>query len=206
MFHELGHIIVGLLFKWKIKKVILLPFGGITIFEERIDKPLLEEFLIAIAGPIFQFFYFLMFKGNNIFFSYNVAILLFNLLPIYPLDGSRLINIIFNKIFSFKFSHILSVILSYIVCFLFLFFCIKDLNIILLFILLFIMLEIFKETMKHNYYFNKFLLERYLYNSEYKKKKIIKKLSEMKKQTKHIFKIEKNYYTEKEIIRKLFDK
>ena len=42
--HELGHIIGAIIFKWKIDKVILLPFGGITIFQENIDKSLKEEF------------------------------------------------------------------------------------------------------------------------------------------------------------------
>ena len=67
-------------------------------------------------------------------------------------------------------------------------------------------MEIIKEISKHKYYFNRFLLERYLYNYDYRKRKTITKLTKMKKQTKHLFKIGKNYYIEKEIIKKLFDK
>lgn len=204
--HELGHTIAAIILKWKIDKMIILPFGGITIFKEHIDKPLIEEFLIAIAGPIAQLIYFWIFKENIQFTNYNIAILLFNLLPIYPLDGSRIINIIFNKFISFKFSHILSIILSYISVIVILIFCIKDFNILFLFIILFIVLEIFKETTKHKYYFNKFLLERYLYNYNFKKIKNINKLTQMKKQTKHLFKIDNVYCTEREIIRKTFDK
>lgn len=206
LFHELGHIFFAIFFKWKIEQVIILPFGGITIFNEKIDKPLLEEFLIAIGGPIFQMLYFLIFKNNFIFFNYNIAILLFNLLPIYPLDGSRILNIFFNSLFSFKSSHILSILLSYVFCLLILIFLILDFNIVVLFIILFISLEIFRETLKHNYYFSKFLLERYMYQILFKKEKIINRIGKMKKQTKHIFKIDNKYYTEKEIMRKLFDK
>ena len=72
--------------------------------------------------------------------------------------------------------------------------------------MLFIVLEIIKEINKHNYYFNRFLLERYLYNNEYSKNKIIDNIKKMKKQTKHIFKINNKYFTEREIIRNLFDK
>ena len=36
--------------------------------------------------------------------------------------------------------------------------------------------------------------------------KNISKITQMKKQTKHIFKVGKMYYTEREIIRKIFDK
>ena len=31
--HELGHIITGLFFKWKINKIIILPFGCLTKFD-----------------------------------------------------------------------------------------------------------------------------------------------------------------------------
>ena len=66
--HELGHIIGAIIFKWKIDRVILLPFGGITIFQENIDKSLKEEFIIAILGPLLQLvFYFLYYSFFYVF-------------------------------------------------------------------------------------------------------------------------------------------
>ena len=65
LIHELGHVAMGMLMKWKIEEVIILPFGGITIFKERIDKPLIQEFLIAIAGPLLQLLFFSCFKAMN---------------------------------------------------------------------------------------------------------------------------------------------
>lgn len=206
LFHELGHLLFAIIFNWKIEKVILLPFGGITIFNERIDKPLFQEFLIAVGGPLFQIIYFLIFRDNIVFLKYNVAILLFNLLPIYPLDGSRILNIFFNKIFSFKTSHLLSIVISYGIILIIMVILSLNFNFVFIFITLFLLLEIFRENSKHNYYFNKFLLERYMYEDLFKNKKIVSRVNKMKKQTKHIFKINNNYYTEKEIIRKLFDK
>ena len=199
--HELGHIIGALIFKWKIEKIILLPFGGITIFNENIDKPLKEEFIIAILGPLFQLMFYLLYKDNLIFNYYNLAILLFNLLPIYPLDGSKIFNVLFNLFLPYKLSHILSIILSFIFITLIISYKI-DISLILIFIII----ELFKEILKHKYYFNKFLLERYLYDYNYKKHKVIKKITNMKKQTKHIFNINNKYYTEKEIIKNMFDK
>ena len=199
--HELGHIIGALIFKWKIDKIILLPFGGITIFKENIDKSLKEEFIIAILGPLFQITFYLLYKNNQIFNYYNIAILLFNLLPIYPLDGSKIFNILFNLFFPYKLSHILSIVLSFIFIILLVIYKI-DLSLILIFIIV----ELFKEILKHKYYFNKFLLERYLNNFNYKKHKVIKNIKSMKKQTMHIFKINNKFYTEKEIIKELFDK
>ena len=202
--HELGHIIGAIIFKWKIDRVILLPFGGITIFQENIDKSLKEEFIIAILGPLLQLVFYFLYSGNSIFNQYNLIILLFNLLPIYPLDGSKIVNILFNEFISFKRSHILTINTSFITL-LVVILSIKY-NLLLYLILLFIVLEIIKEINKHNYYFNRFLLERYLYNNEYSKNKIIDNIKKMKKQTKHIFKINNKYFTEREIIRNLFDK
>lgn len=202
--HETGHIIGACIFKWKIDKVILLPFGGITIFKELIDKPLKQEFIITILGPLFQLVFYLIFKDNSVFNHYNIAILLFNLLPIYPLDGSKILNVFLNKFISFKNSHILTIVVSGITVTILLFKI--RYNLLLLLILFFLIVEIIKEIGKHKYYFNRFLLERYLYNYDYRKRKTITKLTQMKKQTKHLFKIGNNYFLEKEIINKLFDK
>ena len=202
--HETGHIVGAWIFKWKIDKVILLPFGGITIFKENIDKSLKQELIIALLGPLFQILFYLIFKDNATFNHYNMAILLFNLLPIYPLDGSKILNIFFNELVSFKKSHILTIFVSVITLFFLLFK--TRINLLLLLILFFLIVEIVKEFVKHKYYFNRFLLERYLYNYNYKKRKTITKLTQMKKQTKHLFKIGNIYHSEKEVIKKLFDK
>ena len=202
--HETGHIVGAWIFKWKIDKVILLPFGGITIFKENIDKSLKQELIIALLGPLFQILFYLIFKDNATFNHYNMAILLFNLLPIYPLDGSKILNIFFNELVSFKKSHILTIVVSEITLFFLLFK--TRINLLLLLILFFLIVEIVKEIVKHKYYFNRFLLERYLYNYNYKKRKTITKLTQMKKQTKHLFKIGNIYHSEKEVIKKLFDK
>ncbi len=201
--HELGHIIGAIIFKWKIDKVILLPFGGITIFQENIDKSLKEEFIITILGPLFQLLFYYMYRGNEIFDYYNIIILIFNLLPIYPLDGSKIVNILFNTFIPFKKSHILTIICSIITITFILFF--KH-NLLLYLILFFIFLEIIKEIKKHNYYFNRFLLEKYLNNNKYKRKKTINKITKMYKQTNHFFYLNNKYYTEKQIMAYLFDK
>ena len=60
--HELGHIMISLLFKWNIDKIIILPFGGLIKYNEIINRPLIEEFLIAISGIIFQYIFYLLVK------------------------------------------------------------------------------------------------------------------------------------------------
>ena len=56
--HELGHILISLIFKWNIDKIIILPFGGLTKYNEIINRPLIEEFLISVAGITFQIIFY----------------------------------------------------------------------------------------------------------------------------------------------------
>ena len=71
--HELGHILVSLYFKWNIEKIIILPFGGLTKFNEIINRPLIEEFLIAISGIIFQTIFYVLIKDKIDYKFFNVT-------------------------------------------------------------------------------------------------------------------------------------
>ncbi len=199
---------MALYYNWNIDKIVLLPFGGITIFKDHLNKPLFEEFMILIMGPIFQsLFYFLAInlKPSYILVNYHYTILLFNLLPIIPLDGSKLINILCNKVMPFKYSHLATIYLSFIV---FLGIVIYNINnLILIFILMFLIVKVITEYRNHKYIFNKFLFERYLYKFNFKKVKIIRniKLTKMYRDYKHLFKVNKILYKEKEILAKKFD-
>lgn len=205
--HELGHILIALFFHWQIDKIVLLPFGGITIFKESLNKPLIQELCIAIAGPIFQIiFYFLFGRYHPLFSLYHYSILLFNLLPIVPLDGSKIISILLYKFLSFQKTGYTTLWISIFTILTILGYgYIKNYNIAFIIILLFLVLEIAKQWGKQKYYFQKFLLERYLYNYHFPKEKVIDKVEKMQKEKRHLFKIGQNYYTEKEILRKKFD-
>ena len=205
--HELGHILISLIFKWNIDKIIILPFGGLTKYDEIINRPLIEEFLIAIAGIIFQTIFFLLVK-DYISYKYcniiNYFIIIFNLIPIYPLDGSKILNIFFNKITSYKNSLLLTVIISYIfiIVLSLLFF---KVNKIVTFILIFLLLEVNKLYKERKELFNKFLLERYLKEFKFKKKKTINSVDKMKKDYRHLFYIDGKYLTESYFLKKMFD-
>lgn len=194
--HELGHIIGSILFKWKIDKIIVLPFGCLTVFKENLNKPLIEELIIVLLGPIFQLF------TLKLSFEYNLTILIFNLLPIFPLDGSKILNIILNKIFCFKKSHLLTIFISFIMILL----LIKlEFSLTIILIVLFLLIKIIDEYKNHDLIFNKFLLERYLYSFKFKRRKTISKIDNIYKDYCHIIKINGKYYTEKEILEKKFD-
>ena len=201
LFHEMGHILMSIYFKWRIDKVVILPFGCITLFDEYINRPIIEEFLITITGPIFQCILFIV--DNSLFKEYNLNLLMFNLIPIFPLDGSKIMNIIFNKFFSFKISHILSIIISIILILLLLTY---KYNLVIYIALLFLSIKTYKEFINHKYIFNKFLLERYINNFNFKKTKIINNYHFLKRDYKHLIKFKNKYITEKAFLLKLFDK
>lgn len=203
LFHEIGHILAGIYFNWKIEKVIILPFGGLTIFNERINRPILEEFIIALTGPIFQTSLFLFLK-NPLFINYNLGLLLFNLLPILPLDGSKILNLLLNKILSFKRSHTISIIIS--VTILLLSFLLFKSNLILFLIFVLLSFKTYSELKNHRYIFNKFLFERYLYKMSFKKLKKVRSENKMKRDYRHLIFDGNKYITEREFLAYLFDK
>ena len=71
--HELGHISAAIYYKWNIEKIIILPFGGITIFNEYLNRPIKEELIIALAGSSISN-YFLLFSQ---FFKFKNIIIFF---------------------------------------------------------------------------------------------------------------------------------
>ena len=207
LIHEIGHIVMSLLFKWNLDKIIILPFGGLIKYSEKINRPLIEEFLISINGVIVQYVFFLIFKNIIIYkyFSFlNYFIIIFNLLPIYPLDGSKILNVFFNILTSFKKSILLTLITSYVTIIILsiIFFDVNKLSMLIIYFL-------FKETTnlynEKDAIFNKFLLERCMYEFQFKFKKTIKKVDDMKKNYKHLFYTDRKYITEKYYLKKMFD-
>lgn len=158
-------------------------------------------------GPIFQLIgtYFLCIFYGPLALEYSLVILGFNLLPIFPLDGAKLVNIILNKITSFKTSHLLGIYISVFTISILL---IKvKLSLLFILIIIFIALKVYHEYKNHNNLFNLFLLERYNYHMRFKKSKIIKgeNLKKMKRDYNHIFYKNGKYITEKAALKKRFD-
>lgn len=199
--HELGHILTSIYFKWQIDRIMILPFGGITIFNEKINKPIKEELLIALSGPIIQLVIF-SFNSNPLILKYHYFLLLFNLLPIIPLDGSKIINLLFNYLIPFKLSHTLTIIISF---FLLIFLLFLRFNLISFMVFIFLIFKITSEYKNHKNIFNKFLMERYLYSFHFKKRKKVKNIGSMSRDYKHLFYIDNKYQTENEILQKRFD-
>ena len=212
IFHEFGHYFISYLFKWNIKKINIYPFGGLTTYEEVIDKPLIEELLITISGPLNQIilYFFLYFLHNNYYVSdnyfnivknYHISTLIFNLLPIIPLDGSKLLNIFLNKHFNYRLSYNILSIVS--ILFMIIFIYIFKNSYSYFVIITFLIYELYMYTKNKKYMFNRFIFEKYLYKNKYKKYIKINNIKKMKRNKKHLVKYNNKYLTEKESIKKI---
>lgn len=198
---------MSLLFKWKINKIIILPFGGLTKYNEIINRPLIEEFLVAMSGITMQIIFYKFihdYIDYKLFNFINYFIIIFNLLPIYPLDGSKILNVFFNLITTFKNSILLTVIISYITIII-LSLLLFNTNKLLFMMFIFLFIEVNKYYKEKDLLFNKFLLERYLKEFKFKKEKVINNVDKMKKDYRHLFYIDNKYMTENTFLKKMFD-
>lgn len=217
IFHELGHYLMARINKVKVKKITIYPFGGITTLDTLINININRELLIAMGGILFQTIYMIiiiiLYKYGfvreyiyNLYTRYNNSILYFNLLPIVSLDGFKILNLTLSKIFPFDISNKLSLGISFITLILILIVNYYTFNYTLLLILSVLIINIVNYYKDLNYIFNKFLVERYLYNLSYSKEKIVNNKKKMYKDYRHIFKNGNKYLTEKKYLYNKYNK
>ncbi len=192
--HEMGHSLMCYGFGFSVDKIVLYPYGGCSFFHMNVNVPIWKEFLILIMGPLFQilFTFLCSFFLREVDFSFlkqvHYALLFFNFLPIYPLDGGKLFLLFSSLFLSYYHSLKLTFFVSFFVYFVFFFgvcFVVFSLFWILVFGLFFF--RIWEEEKKGLYLFHKFLLERYLNPVSFKKKKVVSSIYDMKKGYLHYF-------------------
>ena len=213
--HELGHYTVAILNKFNVEKIIIYPYGGMTKISDMLNRDICEELLIATAGIIIQYLFYLfilfLYKNSiireytyNLYNLYNNQMIFFNLLPIYPLDGSRILNLILYKFFSFNKANMLTIIISIVIIIIIILTSIilSSYSNIMVMILLFT--YIYKFFVNRKYIYRRFLLERYLYNIEFDKIKVINNIKNLYKNKTHLITTNNTYIKEKKYLSILF--
>lgn len=110
--HELGHALAAKYYGIPTRDITLLPIGGLARLE-RIPRDGVKEFVIAIAGPMVNvvlagiFLVAVFFTHGtlpwgidqimgsdllNRLFWVNVILVVFNMIPAYPMDGGRILR------------------------------------------------------------------------------------------------------------------
>ena len=129
LIHELGHVLVARLLGNKLLKFKIMPLGfsiflqtNIADYNKKINKGnmyVLKNLIISIAGPLTNIIIFiivfflpieLMLKEKIIYI--NAIIAIFNLIPMYPLDGSKILQnalkLFWNNKESYKYENIVA--------------------------------------------------------------------------------------------------
>ncbi|MGI6190111.1 MAG: peptidase M50 [Clostridiales bacterium] len=101
--HETAHVIMARFLDLSVKEIELLPFGGAVRIETLFELSPRHEALVAAAGPLsnialimgyltFRNLNLLNLENHDLFVQANLAIAGFNLLPVLPLDGGRILR------------------------------------------------------------------------------------------------------------------
>lgn len=177
LIHELGHVFFFKLFKIEIESVTIYPFGGVSKINKKLHERIYKDVLISLGGIFFQVILggifdilyrsdFIVLSTYQLFWTYNLSIIIFNLLPIIPLDGNKLFFCLSTKFFSYQKSYIMMVISGVISLGLFILYnFIYRLNDIVVYV--FLIYELILVIREFKYVMNKFYLERIMYDNYY---------------------------------------
>ena len=102
--HELAHAVVARIKGFPIRKIEILPIGGAAEYTGFLEMYPSAEICVALAGPMLNLLLvpLLYFLQRELFLRYSLILAVFNLLPVLPLDGGRVVRAIFIRTRGFK--------------------------------------------------------------------------------------------------------
>ena len=210
LIHELGHVFFFYMFNYKVDSVVIYPFGGVSKVNKRVHERIYKDVIVSLGGIMFQvllwFVFYLLYNCSfivrstyDMFVTYNFRIVLFNLIPIIPLDGSKLLFALCTKYLSFKKSYYMMVIVGSVSLVLFVLYnFIFKLNDLIIYI--FLIISLYDVIRESKYVINKFYLERVLYDNYYDGIIYKAKIDDMRLNKYYYFEDSNKYISEKKYL------
>ncbi len=179
LIHELAHVLMAIIFKVEVEEISFNALGFNAKIKDLEFVSFKKQVLILLAGPLsFIPSYFLITYLYEINFisiyalkvalDDNISLLIFNLIPFYPLDGGRILELILYKFNPAYKAKKIKVFISCIVSIFLISLCIEDYQYLLLLFIVYYALTsiIFLKREYHDY-----LISRVGKISFFKKKK-----------------------------------
>lgn len=200
--HESGHLIMGIILGMKPEKLEIIPIGIRITFKlnikdinkkiKKANKLEIKKILIAIAGPATNILLIIISATTKIniiakinFIYANLILAIINLVPIYPLDGGRIlkgiITIFQGKQKGEQTINIISIISTIITTIIGTIAVINNKNIAIIFFIIYIWAIVIKENKKYK---NRKIIYELLEKNYWKNRKKIVNYNISKKSTK----------------------
>lgn len=173
LIHELGHVAMAKELGWTVKEVQLLPFGGVATMEDAYATDPLDEIVVALAGPFlnmvmigvsYLFWYIGVWTEEwaRFFLVSNLTIAGFNLLPIWPLDGGRIVHAILCWFMPYRMAAIASLTSSTFLAAILLGVSSLEWKLNLIIIGVYLLTVNIQTVLRFPYQFLRFLMEKYV--------------------------------------------
>lgn len=173
LIHEIGHVAMARELGWTVTEVQLLPFGGVATMEDAYATDPLDEIVVALAGPFLNIVmmavsYLFWYAGvwteewARFFLVSNLTIALFNLLPIWPLDGGRIVQAVLCWFLPYRRAAMVSLTGSILLAGLMVGVSGLEVKINLLVIGLYLLAVNIQAFLRFPYQFFRFLMEKYV--------------------------------------------
>jgi stage IV sporulation protein FB len=110
--HEVGHVLIALLWGIRVHTIELFPLGGVARMESTCPGNLGKEIILYLVGPMVNFLlggvwglalYFNLGSKEILLFLIKVSLIMggFNLIPAWPFDGGRIFRAVLSRFIGF---------------------------------------------------------------------------------------------------------